>query len=524
LLKENKEQNHLKITSIYLILIVVHVGLFAPEKEDVCVENLVKQLEEKLPASTFHPGLANIPSLIFNVTKKTEEKLLKNETKSTKEKVVQEYLKVRELPIFPRAILKIRELHRKLNFYSPPPRTYYFPSRTNGDGDNILWHPKEDAILSCRGGMTHVWDISKMPGQKYVKTFIDASGNFTVQTLSHNGHYLATGGESNVPVRIWDLKQNKAEGAVKTLEHCDDISSIDFSSDDKQLAIAQSSPAIHIWSWTHEQPENPAIKILTAAGKKIIVLRFIDQSWLISGSKDGTIHKWRINVNKPISECKLNNRITSLYVKNNDTTLVCSTTNQIYILHLLTLDGLQKLSLDNSQYAQMRFNHRTNQIGVYEKTRALKSPVHIWKKGNIKDSDPVEIESNNPDSKILDCTFSPNGSHIALLTTEDEIEICEIPQDYSSITAYTFDKLFELVAKNIEEPDIKEESEQENQTQKIEDLKIFCLNTCNDLDDDHKKRVLHRLQSQSETWDIAEELKKQKSTQADPDLEDFKII
>ncbi len=520
MLKENKERSSLKAKGICLLLIVVHVGLFAQEKEDSHVNDLVRKLEKKLPASKFHDDLAfaNIPSLIFNLTKKTEKKYLGKQPESTRETVVQEYLKDKELPTFPRAILKIRELQRRLNFYpAHPQRSYYFPSRTaHDDGDNILWHPKEDTILSCRGGMTHVWEISKKPGQKYVKTFIDDNGNFTVQALSHDGQYLATGGESNVPIRIWNLKQNKVEGAVKTLAHCDDISSIDFSSDDKQLAIAQGKN-ICIWSWTHNQPENPVTTVLAAADR-ITALRFINQSFLISGSDDGTIYKWCINVNTPLSKCKLNNRITSLHVKNNDNTLVCSTTNQIYILHLLTWDILRELPLDNSQYAQTRFNHKTNQISVYEKTWGSKSPVHIWKNGDIKKKDPLKIESNNPGSKILDCTFSPDGSHIALLTTGNEVEICEIPPDYSSIAAYTFDKLFGLLAKNIKE----------NSTQKITNLKTFCSNTFADLDDNHKKRILCRLRSQKETWDIAEELEKQERIQqqlkSDQDLKDFAII
>ena len=129
-----------------------------------------------------------------------------------------------------------------------------------------------------------IWDVGT--GGQLLR--LDGSGRSAVATLSHQGHWVATGGDDK-SAQLWDATTGTR---LKKLEaHLSEVTALAFSPDDRLLATGDAKGHVKLWNIE----EGHIVSKLDGHSRRISAITFLaNGSRVLTASGDNTIGQWDV--------------------------------------------------------------------------------------------------------------------------------------------------------------------------------------------------------------------------------------
>jgi WD40 repeat protein len=105
----------------------------------------------------------------------------------------------------------------------------------------------------------------------------------------HPTKYLLATGSFDDTARLWDIKTKKTLHVLRG--HTDDVANVIFSPDGEHLGTCSDDKMIRLW----DVHSGKMLHLLHGHHRKVLGLRFITASCLVSASRDGTLRIWDID-------------------------------------------------------------------------------------------------------------------------------------------------------------------------------------------------------------------------------------
>ncbi|MGH7990524.1 MAG: WD40 repeat domain-containing protein, partial [Limisphaerales bacterium] len=146
------------------------------------------------------------------------------------------------------------------------------------------FNPQKVGVIDLRNGK-ELWNAAASPG------FVNATA------FSPDGKILATAGDGEADIRLWDVATGKQIGQLEG--HSSSVNALVFWPDGKKLASASIDRTIRIWDLASRK----CLDVLRGSRDKVLRLALLpDNKTLVSGCQDGTVCFWDTSVTHPREE------------------------------------------------------------------------------------------------------------------------------------------------------------------------------------------------------------------------------
>ncbi len=180
-------------------------------------------------------------------------------------------------------------------------------------------------------GKVTLWNLKS----EELKTFDAHNDEITSVSFSPDGKQIASGSANNI-INLWNLEGNKQVEPLKG--HTSSITSISFSPDGRTFASGSFDTTIVIWSLDGKKK-----RTLRGHTSAVTSINFIyDGKILASGSADGTIKLWSVEDGSLLANLKRKNNavVNDLSFSDNDKVVASANADNIVTLWNFDLDDL----------------------------------------------------------------------------------------------------------------------------------------------------------------------------------------
>jgi WD40 repeat protein/serine/threonine protein kinase len=169
-------------------------------------------------------------------------------------------------------------------------------------GSSPIDFSDDDRFLAIgNGNIVYIWDLNSEEPNSAVRHLRGHASQFRGITMSHDGHWLASG-HTDGTVQLWDLFTGGLEPVARILSgHTTAVLSLVFSPDGRWLATGSSDKTARVWQLPSSQDSEVTAQVLRGHEGDVALMAISpDSRWLVTaGYGDPVPRLWDLGAKSP---------------------------------------------------------------------------------------------------------------------------------------------------------------------------------------------------------------------------------
>ncbi|MBK9600813.1 MAG: TIR domain-containing protein [Anaerolineales bacterium] len=223
--------------------------------------------------------------------------------------------------------------------------------------DAVVFTPDSRQVITAdQQGIINIWDVTN--GEK-VNTLVTDDVILSL-AVSPNGKYLAAGVEENNYSIVWDLA---AASQIATLPQIGRIKSVQFSNDGNLLATGSSETTIFLWN-AADGSFNRMDGEYSVNGEALSMEFSPDDKQLAVGDSTGYVYLFDIGLNQEIARLPHADKVTSISFTPDGAQLATASRKTVPLWNVPSIPHIVRESLIESACARMTHNFNQSIWGL----------------------------------------------------------------------------------------------------------------------------------------------------------------